>query len=162
MAGHQFRFHDDDLFCDGFFFIERRQTQGNGHAFCLFGCHETAEVLKIGALARFKQTITGTASGIKVFDVTVRVNANDPRLKPGLTAELNFLIDHQTDVLFIPLSAVMAVEDKQIVRLQSETGEIIDREIVLGPSNDHIVVVKEGLAVGDRVLLNPTFSSSPP
>ena len=117
------------------------------------------EILKIGALARFQQTISGTASGIKVFDVTVKVNANDPRLKPGLTAELDFLVDHREDVLTIPLSAVMAVGDDQIVRLQSDTGKIIDRTIVLGPSNNHIAVVTEGLDVGDRVLLNPTFSS---
>ena len=44
------------------------------------------KVLKIGSLAKFKRNPSGQASGIKVFDVTVRVDEKDTRLKPGLTA----------------------------------------------------------------------------
>jgi len=43
-------------------------------------------VLKIGSLARMKLTPAGTPSGIKVFDVTVKVDEKDPRIRPGLSA----------------------------------------------------------------------------
>jgi HlyD family secretion protein len=50
-------------------------------------------VLQIGSLARLKQMQNGAASSIKVFDVTVKIEDADPRLKPGLTASLDIIID---------------------------------------------------------------------
>ena len=92
------------------------------------------KVLQIGSLARFKQSRTGMASGIKVFDVTVKIEEKDTRLKPGLTATLDFIVERQEDVLSIPLAAVLSRQGEHLA-LVSNAGKIEERKIVLGPSN---------------------------
>ena len=114
-------------------------------------------VLQIGSLARFKQR--GSNSGIKVFDVTVKIEEHDPRLKPGLTATLDFIVERQQDVISIPLSAVMLRQGEHIA-LVSNAGKIEERKVVLGPSNEHHVVVSQGLRLGEHVLLSAHLSGA--
>jgi hypothetical protein len=40
----------------------------------------------------------------------------------------------------------------------NDAGKIKERKVVLGHSNEHIVIVEEGLRAGDRVLLGPPSS----
>jgi HlyD family secretion protein len=115
-------------------------------------------VLQIGSLARFKQK--GSNSGIKVFDVTVKIEGNDPRLKPGLTATLDFIVERQQDVISIPLAAVMLRQGEHIT-LVSNAGKIEERKVVLGPSNEHHVIVSKGLHSGEHVLLSAHLSGAP-
>jgi len=115
-------------------------------------------VLQIGSLARFKQK--GSNSGIKVFDVTVKIEENDPRLKPGLTATLDFIVERQQDVISIPLAAVILRQGEHIA-LVSNAGKIEERKVVLGSSNEHHVVVSKGLRPGEHVLLSAHLAGAP-
>jgi HlyD family secretion protein len=117
-------------------------------------------VMQIGSLARFKQSRSGTASGIKVFDVTVKIEEKDPRLKPGLTTTLDFIVERHDDALSIPVAAVMSRQGEHIA-LVTNAGKIEERKVVLGPSNEHYVLVKQGLRPGERVLLSAHLSGTP-
>jgi HlyD family secretion protein len=99
----------------------------------------------------------GAASSIKVFDVTVKIEDTDPRLKPGLTASLDIIIDRQQDVLPVPLSAVMSRGGEDIVYVVN-AGKVEARKIVSGLSNEHQVMVREGLHPGEHVILAPSPS----
>ena len=112
------------------------------------------KVLKIGSLAKLKQSRTGTASGIKIFDVTVKIEEQDPRLKPGLTATLDIIADQQADVLAIPLAAVV-VRGREHVVFVANAGTLTERQVVLGPSNEQSVIVTKGLRPGEQVALVP-------
>jgi HlyD family secretion protein len=116
-------------------------------------------VLRVGALAKLKESRTGGPSGIKVFDVTMQIEAKDPRLKPGLTATVDLIVDRHADVVSIPLSAVMTGPGEHTV-VVSNTGTLEKRKVTLGPSNDERVIVKEGLRAGEHVVLGPP--PSPP
>jgi HlyD family secretion protein len=109
-------------------------------------------VLEISSLAKMKSSAAGVSSGIKAFDVTVLVEGQDPRLKPGLTVVLDIVVDHQEDVLSVPLRAVTARRGEHVVYV-AKSGRIEERTVELGLSNEHIVIVKQGLAPGERVLL---------
>jgi len=111
-------------------------------------------VLKIGSLARMKLTPAGTPSGIKVFDVTVKVDDKDERIRPGLSASVGIIVERRDHALSVPLSAVLARGGSQAV-LVPYGRRIEERKVVLGPSNEHLVVVEEGLREGERVLVNP-------
>jgi HlyD family secretion protein len=118
------------------------------------------KVLQIGSLARLKQSRTGTASGIKVFDVTVKIEEKDMRLKPGLTATLDFIVERQEDVLSIPLAAVLSRQGEHLA-LVANASKIEERKIALGLSNQHYVVVTQGLQPGEQVLLGAHLSRTP-
>jgi HlyD family secretion protein len=110
-------------------------------------------VLWIASLARTKESSSEATSGIKIFDVTVQIEEKDPRLRPGLTATLDFVVEHQENVVSVPLSAVTSRQGGHVVFV-SNAGKTEARQVVLGPSNDHSVVVKAGLSTGEQVLLD--------
>lgn len=118
-----------------------------------------AKVLQIASLANVKQGTPETASGIKVFDVTVQIDERDTRLRPGLTAVVDFIVEHQENVISVPLSAVVSQQDTHVVFITRD-GKIEERQVVLGSSNAGRVMVKEGLHPGEQVLVNPPDSGT--
>ena len=111
-------------------------------------------VLKIGSLAKLKQSRSGTASGIKIFDVRIKIEEKDPRLKPGLTATLDIIVDRRDNVISIPISAVVTRRAEHFVFV-SNAGKIKERKVLLGLSNEHRVLEKKGLRPGEQVVLGP-------
>ncbi len=112
------------------------------------------EVIVIADLARRKiSRITGKATGAKVFDVTVKVTDMDIRLKPGLTATIDIIVNEYESVPYVPLEAVYLDEQDQTVVYTKRGGSIQARTVVIGESNDRVAIVKDGLKDGDEVLL---------
>lgn len=113
------------------------------------------ELVYIADLAKRKiSRITGKATGAKVFDVTVKVTGEDKRLKPGLTATLDLIVNEYANELFLPLEAVFVDEQDQTVVYVKNKNDISVRVVQILESNDRVAVVKEGLQDGDEVLLN--------
>jgi HlyD family secretion protein len=118
------------------------------------GARFDGEVISVGALARQKiSRATGKPLAVKVFDVRIRVNADDPRLKPGLSATVDFVVDELSDALYVPIAAVFVDELDRMVAYRQAGRSIETRPLVLGGSTDRIAVVSEGLEEGDQVLL---------
>jgi len=112
------------------------------------------EVANIADLARRRiSRVTGKATGAKVFDVTIKVLAEDTRLKPGLTATVDIIVDKLKDALYIPLEAVFLDELDRTVVYVHKNGKIEPQVVETGESNDRVVVIKNGLQEGDEVLL---------
>ncbi len=112
------------------------------------------EVVSVGALARQKiSRVTGKPTGVKVFDVTVRVQGDDERLKPGLSASVEILVSEHPAALYLPLAAIFVDElDRTVVYRRDRRG-VEERVVELGGSTDRIAIVSRGLAEGDEVLL---------
>jgi multidrug efflux pump subunit AcrA (membrane-fusion protein) len=117
------------------------------------------KVLRIGSLAKRKREASGAMSRIKVFDVTVGADEKDSRLKPGLTAAVDFIVDQLRDVVSIPVGAVHSDKGGNFVLL-SNNGKVEKRRILLGPSNENSVVVTKGLNPGEQISLSPLPSGS--
>jgi HlyD family secretion protein len=118
------------------------------------GARFKGEVINVGALARQKiSRATGKPTGVKVFDVKIRVSEADPRLRPGLSATVDFLVDELNDALYVPIAAVFVDELDRMVAYRQVGGDVEARPLVLGGSTDRIAVVSEGLEEGDQVLL---------
>ena len=75
-------------------------------------------------------------------------------LKPGMTAEVEVIIARHTDVLKVPVAAVVQTEDGDFCWVQT-TEATTKIPLLLGDSNDVFVEVKQGLKEGDKVVLNP-------
>lgn len=100
------------------------------------------------------QSIFNSNSG-HGFDVTIDLTSRDPRLRPGLTAQITLLGDRKTNVLYVPRQALFLKDGKRIVFLR-QNGSYQQREIKLECQSESRVALT-GLAEGDEVaLLDPT------
>ncbi|HXT01149.1 MAG TPA: efflux RND transporter periplasmic adaptor subunit [Elusimicrobiota bacterium] len=94
------------------------------------------------------------SNGIKSFRVDVALEKNDARLKPGMTARVDGLLEARHNVLKIPLSAVFEENGKEI----AYSGAPEDREkprkiaLKLGLRNETDAEVLEGPKPGEKLL----------
>jgi multidrug efflux pump subunit AcrA (membrane-fusion protein) len=75
-------------------------------------------------------------------------------LKPGMSAEVEVVMARHTDVLTIPVSAVMETKDGDFCWVSTTDGAQ-KRAVKLGDTNDVFMIVESGLEEGDQVVLNP-------
>lgn len=91
---------------------------------------------------------TGTIRGRAV------VPNPDGVLTPGLFARVRLLGASQTDALLIHEQALLTDQDRRYVYVLGEGDVALRKDVVLGPAVDGLRVVREGLAPGDRVIVN--------
>jgi len=112
------------------------------------------EVVSVGALARQKiSQITGKPTGLKVFDVRVRVEGSDERVKSGLSTTVEILVSEHSAALYLPLAAVFLDELDRTVAYRKNGRGVETRVLTLGGSTERIAIVEQGLEEGDEVLL---------
>ncbi len=108
----------------------------------------SGEVSFIGTLAQADEARRGG----KYFSVTILVEDVDPRLRPGMSARVELLVDHLENARYVPLEAVFERGGKHYVYVAARaTPE--PREVLVGPSNDNHIVIEQGLELDERVLL---------
>jgi RND family efflux transporter MFP subunit len=113
------------------------------------------EIKTIADLAQRKiSRVTGKQTGAKVFSVTVKVVDEDIRLKPGLSATADIIVNEHANALYVPLEAVFVDEQDHTIVYVKKGGSIEARPVVLEESNDRMAVVKEGLKEGEELLLD--------
>jgi len=93
-------------------------------------------------------------NGIKSFRVDVALEKNDARLKPGMTARVDGLLDSRRSVLKIPLSAVFEENGKEIAYSGAPEDKEKPRKIPLklGLRNETDAEVLEGPKPGQKLL----------
>ena len=93
-------------------------------------------------------------SDAKVFEVKIQVEQSDSTLRPGMTTG-NVIETLKLDTaLYVPLEALGSDSGVAYVYKQSG-GRVLKQEVVTGAMNDDEVVVEQGLAEGDPVVLTP-------
>ena len=86
--------------------------------------------------------------------VKVRVSAKNPHgfFLPGMFAKVDFG-DPISNVILLPPSAVVTVEGKDYVFVQSNTGEFHRRAVTVLDANPTNVVIGSGVVDGDQVVV---------
>jgi RND family efflux transporter MFP subunit len=123
------------------------------------GLRLTGRVTHIGKVAIAREASAAGAlvqaegySGQKVFEITVEFDAPDPRVKPGITAQVSIVLERHTDVLTVPIEAVRWADGHPVVTVLDGQGVPRSRPVVLGVRNGGRVVVREGLREGELVV----------
>jgi HlyD family secretion protein len=109
----------------------------------------TGAVTAIGVLA------TDNAEGgrgEKHFQVTVAMNGEDIRLRPGMTARVYIHTDAVKNVLTVPIHAVFN-EGGQKVCYIYKGSDLIKRDVKVGRQNEDVIEIVSGLNTGDRISL---------
>jgi len=95
-------------------------------------------------------------SNAKVFEVKIVINEFDSILRPAMTTKNTILTATIDSVLFIPLESVF--NNDSITFVYKKEGSLVKQQVILGQSNYDEIIVKEGLAEGDQILLIPPES----
>ncbi len=89
---------------------------------------------------------------LKNFKVEVTLAKSDARLKPGMTARVDGLLDARKGVLKMPLSAVFEDAGKEYAYVQAAKGAPKKAELKLGLRSELEAEVLSGVSAGDKLL----------
>jgi multidrug efflux pump subunit AcrA (membrane-fusion protein) len=116
------------------------------------------EVTKVGVLPDSQNMWMNP--DMKVYLTTISIPKTFEWLKPGMSAKVEIMVDHLTDVVYAPMQAVTPGDGKQLCYVM-KSGKAEKCEVQVGQFNDSFIEVKSGLHEGDLVLLHPPESGEP-
>lgn len=82
----------------------------------------------------------------------IEVPNPDLEIKPGMYAEVDFKLQHRTNVLSVPIEAISSA-GKDTVFLVNENNEIEERPVKVGLETANDCEIVSGLKEGDRVMI---------
>jgi multidrug efflux pump subunit AcrA (membrane-fusion protein) len=95
----------------------------------------------------------GFITGVVRYAINIRVEAPPGlELPEGLSAVASVVVREDRDVLLVPLDAVSGSFEQPVLRVMRD-GEIEERAVSLGNSDDFWVVVEEGITEGEIVVM---------
>jgi RND family efflux transporter MFP subunit len=108
----------------------------------------------VDSVAPLPDTANFFNSDVKVYTTQVSIDKPNASLRPGMTAQVEILINEIDNVLAVPVQAVLQMGGKDYAFKKSDTGW--DKtEITLGDTNDQLIEIKNGLTDGSDVALAP-------
>ena len=87
-----------------------------------------------------------------MYSVTVTVPNTGNVLYQDMTAEVTFVTDEVSEVLYIPVRAVIEKDGVNYVKVREKDGTIIRKRVTTGFSDGINIEIKEGLSEGETVL----------
>lgn len=103
-----------------------------------------------------------TIQNVVTYDVVVKVENPDLKLKPGMTANISIIVETKRDILKIPNAALRfrppeMEKDKRPLKGKGvwmiDNGKLTRREITLGISDGSYTEVRSGLNEGDSLIV---------
>ena len=94
-----------------------------------------------------------------MYSVTVTVQNTGRVLYQDMTAEVTFVTDEVSEVLYIPVRAVIQENGEDYVKVREEDGKIVRKEVSTGFTDGINIEIKEGLSEGETVLTETKVSS---
>ncbi|MBL4573048.1 MAG: HlyD family efflux transporter periplasmic adaptor subunit [Gammaproteobacteria bacterium] len=116
----------------------------------------TGVVIKVAVVADSANSFMNP--DLKVYPTTIKIDGTHEWLRPGMSAEINILVQSLEDVVYIPIQAVTYFGDKRVVYV-SKRGRAERREIEVGTFSDSYIEIVGGLEAGEEVLLLPPRQS---
>ena len=94
----------------------------------------------------------GSMNADKQFPAYGTLASVDPRLRPGMSASIDIIVDSQPNVLLIPIRASFTQHGKPAVYIQNGE-QFTVRPVDVGAQNETEIVVTRGLKEGELVTL---------
>jgi HlyD family secretion protein len=112
------------------------------------------DLTRSGRVASIAPTATDIR-GVTSYYAVIVLNELDPRLRDGLTASANVVVDHRDDTLAIPNAALMQSGRSGTVTVLEPDGSQRQVQVELGLAGDSVTQVVSGLREGQQVLVAP-------
>ena len=114
----------------------------------------TGNVEEIGTIASLD--FSGSWPFPLNFNLRIALDREDPRLKPGMTAQVTVVVDRVPNAITIPVQAMFQKSGQTVVYVWSGS-EFREKVIAIGRTSRDRILVAKGLDPGDRVALkDPT------
>jgi multidrug resistance efflux pump len=91
---------------------------------------------------------------LKVYPTTIKIDGTHEWLRPGMSAQVEILVNRLEDVIYVPLQAVTYLGDQRVVYV-SNGGRPERREVQTGAFSEQFIEIVSGLREGEELLLLP-------
>jgi multidrug efflux pump subunit AcrA (membrane-fusion protein) len=108
------------------------------------------EVSEIAPMAR--NVIHWDKNSPKIYETKIDTDARDKRLMPGMTVEVEVIVETVENALYVPVEALYNREGKVYCRVSTLTGPE-EREVDAGRASSNYVEVLSGLNEAEQVFL---------
>jgi len=108
---------------------------------------------KVSSVASVTRPAGWWTGNVVKYDTIIELPSVDG-LKPGMSAEVEVIMDRHEDVLTVPVAAVVETAEGDFCWVTTADGAK-RRSLKLGDTDDSFIIVKAGLKEGDDVALNP-------
>lgn len=122
------------------------------------GVELDAQVTRIATVAGSGEDSHGYGGGVVTYDVSLLIPQPAAELKPGMTANVQIMLQSVPDTLMVPSSCVAMDEaggSYVMVVTDYETGAAERRSVSVRASNQTTAAIEGDVDEGDKVLLDP-------
>jgi len=112
-----------------------------------------------GQVSAITTSVSDNHSTTISYPVTIDILGDTTTLYGGMTADVTFVTDSVSDVLYVSEQAIVYEDDKSYVYIRSGN-DYEKKEITTGFSNGSVTEVTEGLSEGDTVYIQSKVSAS--
>lgn len=97
-----------------------------------------------------------SVQGVVEYDVRIQMDEHtNGRIKPGMTAAVNIIVEEKDDVFVIPNDAIVMVDDQESVYVE-RNGSYVAVPVTLGGySDNYSEVLSAEIEEGELIVLNP-------
>lgn len=93
--------------------------------------------------------------GVVEYDVRIKMLDADDRIKPGMTAAVNIVVDEKEDVFVVPNDAIVSIDGQEHVYVR-RSGSYEAVRVSLGSYSDfYSEVIQANIEEGELIVLNP-------
>ena len=110
----------------------------------------TGEVTKVGVLPDSQNRWMNP--DLKVYAVTIAIEGTHDWVKPGMSSQVEIMVNRLDDVVQVPVQAVSLSEGKQVCYIAGGL-KPERREVEIGDFTATVIEIKHGIKEGERVLL---------
>ena len=96
---------------------------------------------------------------LKIYKTVIAIDGNGTELRNGMTCRAEIIVETYSDVLFVPIQAVIRVAGQPTVYVH-DGGDFVPRPVEIGLDNNRMVHIVSGLDEGDVVSLTPPLSAA--
>ena len=122
------------------------------------GVELDAQVTRIATVAGSGEDSYGYGGGVVTYDVSLLIPQPAAELKPGMTANVQIMLQSVPDTLMVPSSCVAMDEaggSYVMVVTDYETGAVERRSVTVRASDQTTSAIEGDVSEGDEVLLDP-------
>ena len=109
--------------------------------------------VEVQGVVKFISDAALIQAGVVLYPTTVSLKAPDPRVKDGMSATADIIVEKRPNVLVLPTTAVFRGAAGNIVYLIGSDGKSTVREVTTGLRSGRLIEITSGLQEGDVVAL---------